>query len=119
MVADPLQGRPGAVGAAKIATALRAWSGDMSNIRVPAKWAARLGQCFSSTLDAARVEGAAEVGQGCAVTVPLLKQQVTDSSCSPRSKWYTNVLLRLSKISAVKAGFVAKNTVGGAIIQHS
>lgn len=62
MVADPKQGQPGAVGASKIATALRAWSGDMSSIKVPAKWAARLGQCFSATVDAARLDDRTEVG---------------------------------------------------------
>lgn len=29
----------------------------MDTIRIPAKCAARLGQCFSTTVDAARVEG--------------------------------------------------------------
>jgi hypothetical protein len=57
MVADPRQGQPGAVGAAKIAHALRHWMGDaLTTIKVPAKCAARLGQCFSTTVDAARVE---------------------------------------------------------------
>lgn len=58
MVADPRQGQPGAAGGAAIAHALRHWMGDaLDTIRIPAKCAARLGQCFSTTVDAARVEG--------------------------------------------------------------
>lgn len=57
MIADPRQGKAGAVGADKIADALRHWMGDpMTTIQVPAKCAARLGQCFSTTVDAARVD---------------------------------------------------------------
>jgi len=57
MVADPRQGSAGAVGAHKVADALRHWMGDaLSRIKVPAKCAARLGQCFSTTVDAARVD---------------------------------------------------------------
>lgn len=57
MVADPKQGQAVAVGAAKIAPALRHWMGDaLTRIKVPAKCAARLGQCFSTTVDAARVD---------------------------------------------------------------
>jgi hypothetical protein len=56
MVADPRQGKRGAVGAGRIAEALRHWMGTaMREIKVPAKCAARLGQCFSTTVDAARV----------------------------------------------------------------
>lgn len=58
MVADPRQGQPGAAGAPAIAHALRHWMGDaLDTIRIPAKCAVRLGQCFSTTVDAARVEG--------------------------------------------------------------
>lgn len=56
-VADPLQGQPGAAGAAVLADALRHWMGDaLDKEKVPAKCAARLGQCFSSTVDAEEVK---------------------------------------------------------------
>lgn len=68
MVADPRQGSAGAVGAAKVADALRHRMGDaLISIKVPAKCAARLGQCFSTTVDAARVDD---------------KQMVSLSGCS-------------------------------------
>lgn len=58
MVAGPRQGQPDAAGAPAIAHALCHWMGDaLDTIRIPAKCAARLGQCFSTTVDAARVEG--------------------------------------------------------------
>jgi len=41
---------------------IRAWMGDFSSIRIPAKFAARMGQCFSSTVDAASVQ--ASLGPG-------------------------------------------------------
>jgi hypothetical protein len=56
-VADPLQGQRGAVGAAALADALRHWMGDALQIeKVPAKCAARLGQCFSTTVDGAKIQ---------------------------------------------------------------
>jgi hypothetical protein len=56
MVADPLEGSPGAVGAEEIAAAMRCWMGDaMQTEKVPAECAARLGQCCSVTVDAAEV----------------------------------------------------------------
>ena len=55
--ADPLQGHPGAAGAAVLADALRHWMGDaLDTEKVPAKCAARLGQCFTATVDAAEVQ---------------------------------------------------------------
>jgi hypothetical protein len=56
-VADPLQGQPGAAGADALADALRHWMGDaLDTEKVPAKCAARLGQCFSTTVDGAEVQ---------------------------------------------------------------
>lgn len=53
MVADPNQGLMISVGADRIADALRHWLGDaMTTELVPAKCAARLGQGFSTTVDA-------------------------------------------------------------------
>eukprot|EP00878_Enallax_costatus_P009586 GHUV01010016.1.p1 GENE.GHUV01010016.1~~GHUV01010016.1.p1 ORF type:complete len:838 (+),score=275.45 GHUV01010016.1:487-3000(+) len=57
MVADPQQGSVGAAGAAVIADALRHWLGNaMETEHVAAKCAARLGQAFSATIDAAEVQ---------------------------------------------------------------
>lgn len=57
MVADPLQGTARATGADRLAAALRRWMGDaMDTEKVPAKCAARLGQCFSNTVDGAVVQ---------------------------------------------------------------
>jgi hypothetical protein len=62
-VADSLQGRSGAAGAAKLADALRRWMGDaLQTEQVPTKCAARLGQCFSTTVDAAEVQQHQTVG---------------------------------------------------------
>ena len=56
MVADPNEGTAKEVGAEAIAHALRCWMGDaMQTEKVPAKCAARLGQCCSATVDAAEV----------------------------------------------------------------
>ena len=35
---------------------VREWMGDFSSIRSPAKYAARMGQCFSATLDASQIQ---------------------------------------------------------------
>lgn len=57
MVADPHQSFANAAGAGVIADALRHWLGDaMETEHVPAKCAARLGQGFSATVDAAEVQ---------------------------------------------------------------
>lgn len=57
MVADPEQGQFWAAGSAVIAEALRHWLGDaMETEHVAAKCAARLGQAFSATIDAAGVQ---------------------------------------------------------------
>lgn len=68
MVADPNQGTLISVGANKIADALRHWLGDaMSTELVPAKCAARLGQAFSTTVDATTMSEHEVVGFVCAL----------------------------------------------------
>ena len=49
----------------RLAATMRGWMGDaMETQRVPAKCAARLGQCFSTTVDAAAVSGEEDVSTG-------------------------------------------------------